>query len=343
MLYGLLNKKLLNKTLSSLFLSLFFFFLAFPSKAISTQGGISPNKFYLPNDPVAEVNGETITLEAVRKEIIKNGLGMGKNLDSLDKRLKILDELISFKVFVQQAQKMGYEQKSNEESSMKEMVKIFLNDVLSSEMGAIKVSEEEIKEYYKSNIEEFSSPELRRACVIYVKIPKDASKEQIGKLKKRAKEAFIHAKQQSPSFTSFGTLASKYSDHKNSKNRGGDLGWLRKDEEKEGIDSHAMEAIFSLKRKGMLSELIKTDHGFYIIKLIDKRPSARQGLSKVKGYIEEKLLDQKKQEIIMQYYKKIKKDYEIIIHKDVLQAIELIEDTTSPPPYPVGAHRNYSE
>ncbi|HUX57398.1 MAG TPA: peptidylprolyl isomerase [Bacteroidales bacterium] len=67
---------------------------------------------------------------------------------------------------------------------------------------------------------------------------------------------------------SFGELAKKYSDHKESAMNGGELNWFGAGE----IISDFSEAAFSLIDTGKYTKPVRTIYGWHIIKLLDKKP-----------------------------------------------------------------------
>jgi peptidyl-prolyl cis-trans isomerase SurA len=66
---------------------------------------------------------------------------------------------------------------------------------------------------------------------------------------------------------SFSELARKYSDHKESAQKGGDLDWFGTGE----IISDFSEAAFAISDTGKYSEPVRTVYGWHIIKLLDKK------------------------------------------------------------------------
>ncbi len=66
---------------------------------------------------------------------------------------------------------------------------------------------------------------------------------------------------------SFSELAKKYSDHKESASKGGELNWFGTGE----IISDFSEAAFAIKDTGKYTKPVRTLYGWHIIKLLDKK------------------------------------------------------------------------
>ncbi|HOK26052.1 MAG TPA: peptidylprolyl isomerase [Bacteroidales bacterium] len=88
---------------------------------------------------------------------------------------------------------------------------------------------------------------------------------------------------------SFSDLAMKYSDHKESAARGGELNWFGAGE----IISEFAEAAFSLEKNGDFTPPVKTIYGWHIIKRLDKKdpPSYEEARSQLESKIDETWLN----------------------------------------------------
>src|SRR5208282_3221097 len=88
--------------------------------------------------------------------------------------------------------------------------------------------------------------------------------------------------------SNFEELAKKYSEDPGSKPKGGDLGWLVRGQTVPEFE----KAAFSLP-KGEMSDLIRTQYGFHIIKVLDKETAHTKPFDEVKDSIRTPLLLQK--------------------------------------------------
>lgn len=136
----------------------------------------------------------------------------------------------------------------------------------------ISVQEAEAKKYYDENKEMFKlqSPQVR-AQHILVK-----TEEEAKEIKKKLEEG-----------TDFGELAKKYSQDPGSKDKGGDLGYFAKGFMVQEFE----EAAFSLK-PGEISDLVKTQFGYHIIKVLDIRKNLEY--KDVKDQLMQEILMEKK-------------------------------------------------
>jgi peptidyl-prolyl cis-trans isomerase SurA len=110
---------------------------------------------------------------------------------------------------------------------------------------------------------------------------------------------------------SFRELAIKYSDHKESAAKGGELNWFGTGE----IISDFSEAAFSIRDTGSYSKPVHTPYGWHIIKLLDRKPqgSYKESRSFLESRISQPVLNSicKKS-----FVEKLKKEYGFTINQD---------------------------
>tara|TARA_R110002110_G_scaffold166602_1_gene367250 strand:- start:41164 stop:43074 length:1911 start_codon:yes stop_codon:yes gene_type:complete len=120
---------------------------------------------------------------------------------------------------------------------------------------------DQIKQYYNENKALFNEPERRSLAHIYIQVANDASEEEISDADKKIKAIY----QRLTKGESFEDLAKSESDDVQTKNKGGSLDWIVRGE----IGIPAFEAVAFNLEKGKYSEPTRTDFGFHIIKLLD--------------------------------------------------------------------------
>ena len=110
---------------------------------------------------------------------------------------------------------------------------------------------------------------------------------------------------------SFRELAKKYSDHKESAGKGGELEWFGTGE----IISAFSEAAFSLRDTGSYTKPVHTIYGWHIIKLLDRKPPGT--FEESKSYLESKINQSYLNSISKKsFVEKLKKEYKFQINPD---------------------------
>ncbi len=140
---------------------------------------------------------------------------------------------------------------------------------------------ERAKGYYENNKEKYVHKEQVRASHILIKIDKKTTEQA-------AKAKIEEIKKELDKGADFAELAKKYSQDGSASN-GGDLGFFGKGQ----MVPEFEKAAFSLK-KGEISNPVKTQFGFHLIKVTDKRPAGNEKFETVKLKIAKILLSKDK-------------------------------------------------
>jgi peptidyl-prolyl cis-trans isomerase D len=145
------------------------------------------------------------------------------------------------------------------------------------------LTDDELKAVYQQEIQQYEVPNRVHAeHILFTTVGKTDA--EVTEIKKKAEDVLAQAKKGS----NFEELAKKYSEDPGSKDKGGDLGWILQGQTVPEFE----KAAFSLN-KGQISDLIKTQYGFHIIKVLDKETAHTKPFDEVKDLIRTPLLLQK--------------------------------------------------
>jgi len=216
----------------------------------------------------------------------------------LDKSM-VLDQMISEKLLIQEAKNIGLEEDNDVLEQIKKMTEQILVQVLIEReiLDKIKVNDEEVSEYYEQNKDSFTEKEQVHLYNILVETEEEAQDvlEQLkagGDFSEIAKE-----KSTGPSAA-----------------QGGDLGYLTKGT----IIPEIEEVVYALELEE-LSEVVKTDFGFHILKITEKKPETVKALEEVKEDIIQTLLPVKQKEAFENLLEELKGKVEIEINEEALR------------------------
>ena len=144
----------------------------------------------------------------------------------------------------------------------------------------------EISEYYRKHRDEFFTPPLIRAAHIVKNVDEqtddEAAFEQIREIRTELEQG-----------ADFAEVADRRSD---CPGRGGDLGYFPRGQMVTEFDA----VVFALE-PGQVSDIFRTQFGYHIAKVYDRKPEGIRPLADVSGDIEALLFQQKKQRRIEQY------------------------------------------
>jgi peptidyl-prolyl cis-trans isomerase C/foldase protein PrsA len=161
------------------------------------------------------------------------------------------------------------------------------------------VTEEELRAYYDKHQAELEDPEEVHAEQIVVK-DLDEAKRILSQLRAGKK---------------FSELAQRYSLSADAK-VGGDLGFFKRGDMPPAFD----EAAFKLG-VGQTSEIVPTEYGFHIFRVLEKRAARKKELSQIRTDVERRLIKIKREQEQRTYVEGLKKKALIAVNDVVLQAV----------------------
>jgi len=154
----------------------------------------------------------------------------------------------------------------------------------------INVPEKEVKAFYVSQPDSFKEPEQVRAMHILIKV--DPGTDESKKAEARKKLEGIQNRLRKGE--DFEALAKEYSEGPSGP-KGGDLGYFSKGQMVKPFD----EAAFGLSPGGV-SDIVETQFGYHLIKVVDKKPEGMMSYEEVKDRLQEYIKQQKVREQVNQ-------------------------------------------
>jgi peptidyl-prolyl cis-trans isomerase D len=147
---------------------------------------------------------------------------------------------------------------------------------------SLEVSDDQLKAQYKKNIQDYQVPNrVHVEHILLMTVGAGKTDAEVDEIKKKAQDILNQAKKGA----NFEDLAKKYSEDPGTKDKGGDLGWIIQGQTVAEFE----KAAFSLP-KGSISDLVKTQYGFHILKIIDKESAHTKPFEEVKDSIRTPLL-----------------------------------------------------
>ncbi|MFF3103204.1 peptidylprolyl isomerase [Viridibacillus arvi] len=257
------------------------------------------------DDYVAKINGEKITQSELNKELVSqygtdvlSTLITNKviELEAVKKKITVSDKEIQAELDDLQNSYGGKEafEAALESNAMtlqdaKDNIKTYLTTTKLIE-PTIDITEKELKTYFKENKDTFSQEEQVQASHILVE-DKDTAQEVEKKIKKGE---------------DFAELASEYSTDTASASNGGNLDYFGKGVMDEGFE----KAAFSMKIDE-ISDPIKTDYGYHIIKVTGKKAAKEATFENSKDDVKTALMDEKINANYSTWLSSLYEDYEI--------------------------------
>ena len=299
----------------------------------------------------AKVNSEIITLSVIeeRAEILRQKyVGAPISISEQDLLKEALNMVIEERLQIQEGKKFGFvidedavdaamEEiiKKNDlaDGQLQEMLKregrtlksyknhirdqIMVSKITRFEIGnRVKVSEKSIIKYYKENQKEFwQEGKVKARHILF--IAERGSSEKIRREKLQQAKKILLKLRKGNDFTK---LAMKYSEDISASN-GGDVGFVGRGK----MVPEFEEAVFNLK-PGQVSDIVKTEYGYHIIKVEEVLPGKTLTLKDVKNRIHQILAMQMQKQVYDVWMNELKNSafIEVTLFEDAAKNTSLV-------------------
>jgi peptidyl-prolyl cis-trans isomerase C len=287
-----------------------------PAAASAAQAGAAAPKAVpaqLP-DVLARVNGESVSRAEFERalESIEARAGGPVPAEQRDQVFRgVLDQIIGYKLLVQESQSRKVAVPDAEvdarvgqikgqfpsEAAFTQMLaerKLTLDQVRSETRQDLAISKlietevaskaavtpEQVTDFYAKNPDQFKQGESVRASHILIGVPREADAATKAQARTKAEQVLKEVK----GGKDFAAAAKAYSADPGSAANGGDLGFFQQGQ----MVGPFNDAAFSLA-PGTTSDLVETEYGFHIIRVVEKKPARTIPLEDVRPQVEQYL------------------------------------------------------
>ena len=217
----------------------------------------------------------------------------------------LLDDIIVESLLLEDAVRKNVDRDSEvreiiEEARRKIIIAKYVKLEVDDKIG---VSGEEVSRFYEENKESFKRPGMWRAA--HILLPDEKTAKEVsaqlaagGDFDELAKEKSIDA----------------------TASRGGDVGYFKKGQ----VVPEFEDACFKLK-VGETSGIVRTQFGYHIIKLKDKKEEAVESLEEARSAIENELRLKKRNEVFDRKVMELKNKYRVKVEEDAQKVIETLQ------------------
>ncbi|WP_202708954.1 peptidylprolyl isomerase [Sporosalibacterium faouarense] len=246
------------------------------------------------NKVLATVNGKEITEQDVNALLQSLGPQRAMQFQSEQGKKQLLNELINQELFYLDAKESGMDQEEAYKNELENArINLLKQYAIRKTLNDATIAEQEVKNYYEANREKFKSPESVKAS--HILVDEEAKAKEITEEINNGLE--------------FGEAAKKYSNCP-SKEKGGDLGEFSKGK----MVPEFEEAAFNMDTN-TISEPVKTQFGYHIIKVTDKQPESIREYEEVKDQLTNQMISMKQNELYQNKSQELKNKYEVSINE----------------------------
>ena len=267
----------------------------------------------------AKLAGAIIEKEIVRELMYQEGQtkGNGVSPETVEKELQAFKKSYESEEKFQETLKL----RGLSEDELKKGIEVDLiaKNLLDDRVkGKVHVTDTQVKKFYTNKKESFKRPESFRARHIFAAyIPFDVvqntdpeeMKEKAGEYRAASRKKIDEVYGKVKAGENFEELAKQYSEDKGSADKGGDLDFMYK-----GVfDPQFDKAVANLK-VGETSDIVETELGYHIIRLMETRPSDYAPFADVEQSIQKHLFMTEAQKLVGRYIEVLRKKADIIVY-----------------------------
>lgn len=244
------------------------------------------------NKVLAKVNENCITEQDLNNAMARFPKENQQYFSTEQGKAQLLDQLISFELMYNYAKEEDLEN-SDEFKKQLEVLKrdILIQAAVKKVLDNVKISEKDLKDFYENNKEMFKTQESVSAKHILVE-----DEEKAIEVKNKIKDGLT-----------FEEAAKEFSTCPSSA-QGGELGSFTRGR----MVTEFEDAAFNLE-VGIVSEPVKTQFGYHLIKVDEKLPADIKEFNEVKNSIQVNLLSQKQNEEYINFVNKLKENQNVEI------------------------------
>lgn len=262
--------------------------------SLPTQAKDTPKE----SKPLARINTKIITLQEFNKIYTEN---LNYFQYKAPTKQAVLDDLIKRELGIQEAKRLGLDKKVEVIERMNTVLyNSLLDKALAPSFEKIKITDENIKTYYKKN------PEIRTSH-IFVSLPQASSASDQKSAYDRIKK--IYDESLTEKNMSFDEVAKKHSEGPSAA-KGGDVDYQTKDK----LDPAYYAAAVKLEKPGKISSIVRSQYGYHIIKLTGIKPWEEVDIEQVKRMF----LEEEKTKALETYMTTLKNKAKISINESLL-------------------------
>jgi hypothetical protein len=237
---------------------------------------------------LATVDGDPVTREVFRRRWAQNP----PVADTAEARSRLLEQLVQRRAVVRRAIEAGLDRDPEVVEAIESLLIARLKETeLHPRIAAVEVSEAELRAAYeRDKAARYTLPARVRPAVLWYDTREQAPLvERYRPRLEEVRNALLGDPQSLPPEEGFGRWAVRNTEHRASRYKGGDLGWM---ESVGGLDSWrnaVIEISNQLESPGAVSPVIERPEGLFLVRLIGRQAARVQAFAAVQGAIERQL------------------------------------------------------
>lgn len=265
------------------------------------------------NEALFSIHGKRYTVSDFQREFAELSKAQQQRYASFEAKKELIEQMIAKELLLEESHDEMLDVENKEQiEALKEHI---LSDILHREEvdEKIDMTDDEAKEYYSKNKEQYMQPE--RAKISYIRIGIGTNEDEEKRAKKKATEAYNRIN----SGETFAAVAGEYSEDWTAK-RGGQIDkWIYQRQD----FFHAVAGcafhnnVFRLK-EGEVSKPFEYLHSLYIVKVTEREEKRQQTFEEAKEHVKVHLAAEKHQKRVAELEEELYNRSKLTIYDDAL-------------------------
>lgn len=231
---------------------------------------------------LAQIDDDVISVADLEQQINSQPPHARLRYLSNDRKKELLEQTVRFEVMAKEAQKKGYDQDPELRRALKQqLVGLLIRRDFDARFKPEDIPEADAIRYFKEHPDEFAREDQVRVSQVLVKDPAQAQKVQT------LLKTLLPGDERG-----FQDIVARNSIDEDSKVRGGDLTFF--DRNSTRYPKPIVDAAFALQNIGEISPPIKSDRGYHVLRLTQKRPGFKREFHEVRQDIQKRLYQERR-------------------------------------------------
>jgi peptidyl-prolyl cis-trans isomerase C len=258
---------------------------------------------------LAKIGDREITVGEFAESIASKGPFLRARYNSPERRRELLDQMVRFELFAQEADRRGFDDLPEVQRTRKQvLIRRFLKQEFEDRIRLEDVSDADVATYFESHHDEFNKPEQVRASQIV--ISSQATAQRV-----------LRQVLASPSdMRLFRQLAEQHNTDPATRDRFGDIGFFSRTAERQAdepeVPPEVAEAAFSMDTIGTVHpELVRSSQGFHIVKITGRRAPLHRTLEEASRPIRHRLWRERREQAVEDLVTRLRGESDV--HEDL--------------------------
>lgn len=258
---------------------------------------------------LAKIGDREITVGEFAESIASKGPFLRARYNSPERRRELLDQMVRFELFAQEADRRGYDDLPEVQRTRKQvLIRRFLKQEFEDRIQLSDVSNADVQAYYDSHTDEFNKPEQVRASQIL--FTNQATAQRV-----------LRQILASPSdMRLFRQLAEAHNTDAETRDRFGDIGFFSRPAERQAdepvVPAEVAEVAFSMDTIGTVHpELVRSPAGFHIVKITGRRAPLHRTFEEASRPIRHRLWRERREQAVEDLVTRLRGEADV--HEDL--------------------------